>query len=61
MASSVFGQILLKHLWCTDELRAIFCDEKELRAALDPTTYVGLAPKIVDDVLAQVKANGWLN
>ncbi len=35
--------------------------EKELRAALDPTTYVGLAPKIVDDVLAQVKASGWLN
>ncbi len=35
--------------------------EQELRALLDPTTYVGLAPQIVDDVLAQVKASGWLN
>lgn len=34
--------------------------EQELRALLDPTTYVGLAPQIVDDVLAQVKASGWL-
>ena len=35
--------------------------EKELRALLDPATYVGLAPQIVDDVLAQVKASGWLS
>jgi len=35
--------------------------EQELRAALDPTTYVGRAPEIVDEVLAQVKASGWLN
>ncbi len=34
--------------------------EKELHAALDPTTYIGLAPQIVDDVLAQVNASGWL-
>jgi len=34
--------------------------EKELRAVLDPTTYVGLAPQIVDNVLAQVRASGWL-
>ena len=34
--------------------------EQELRAALDPTTYVGRAPEIVDEVLAQVKASGWL-
>ena len=32
----------------------------ELRAALDPTTYVGLAPQIVDRVLAQQRKNGWL-
>ena len=32
-----------------------------LRAALDPTTYVGLAPQIVDNVLAQTRENGWLN
>ena len=25
--------------------------EQELRAALDPTTYVGRAPEIVDEVL----------
>jgi adenylosuccinate lyase len=35
--------------------------EKELREALDPTTYVGRAPEIVDEVLAQVKASGWLD
>jgi adenylosuccinate lyase len=34
--------------------------ETELRAVLDPTTYVGLAPQIVDNVLAQVRASGWL-
>ncbi|HLH87072.1 MAG TPA: adenylosuccinate lyase [Xanthobacteraceae bacterium] len=31
----------------------------ELRALLDPTTYVGLAPEIVDRVLAETKAAGW--
>ena len=33
----------------------------ELQRVLDPTTYVGLAPQIVDDVLAQTRASGWLN
>jgi adenylosuccinate lyase len=33
----------------------------ELRKALDPATYVGLAPQIVDEVLAQTRASGWLN
>lgn len=33
----------------------------ELRKALDPTTYVGRAPQIVDEVLAQQKADGWLD
>jgi adenylosuccinate lyase len=32
----------------------------ELRALLDPTTYVGLAPAIVERVLAQTKAAGWI-
>jgi adenylosuccinate lyase len=32
----------------------------ELRALLDPTTYVGLAPAIVERVLAQTKAAGWM-
>ncbi len=33
----------------------------ELRKVLDPTTYVGLAPQIVDRVLAEAKASGWLD
>jgi adenylosuccinate lyase len=33
---------------------------EELRALLDPTTYVGLAPEIVDRVLAETKAAGWI-
>jgi adenylosuccinate lyase len=32
----------------------------ELRKVLDPTTYVGLAPEIVDEVLAQTRKSGWL-
>jgi adenylosuccinate lyase len=34
---------------------------EELRKALDPTTYVGLAPQIVDGVLAHARASGWLD
>jgi adenylosuccinate lyase len=34
---------------------------EELRKVLDPTTYVGLAPQIVDEVLAQTRASGWIN
>ena len=33
----------------------------ELRKLLDPTTYVGLAPQIVERVLAQTRENGWLD
>jgi adenylosuccinate lyase len=33
----------------------------ELRAALDPTTYVGHAPQIVERVLKEQRASGWLN
>jgi adenylosuccinate lyase len=33
---------------------------QELTALLDPTTYVGLAPEIVDRVLAETKAAGWM-
>ena len=33
----------------------------ELRAALDPTTYIGHAPDIVDRVLEQQKHSGWLD
>jgi len=34
---------------------------EELRELLDPTTYIGLAPQIVDHVLAQTRASGWLD
>jgi adenylosuccinate lyase len=34
---------------------------EELRRALDPETYVGHAPGIVDRVLAETKASGWLD
>jgi adenylosuccinate lyase len=34
---------------------------QELTALLDPTTYVGLAPEIVDRVLAETKAAGWMD
>jgi adenylosuccinate lyase len=33
----------------------------ELQAALDPVTYVGRAPEIVDEVLSRQWASGWLN
>ena len=33
----------------------------ELTAALDPTTYIGRAPEIVDRVLSQQRANGWMS
>jgi adenylosuccinate lyase len=33
---------------------------KELQALFDPTTYVGLAPQIVERVLAETRASGWL-
>jgi adenylosuccinate lyase len=32
----------------------------ELRALLDPTTYVGLAPAIVERMLAETRASGWI-
>jgi adenylosuccinate lyase len=33
----------------------------ELRKTLDPATYVGLAPQIVENVLKQVREDGWLD
>jgi len=33
---------------------------EEVRAVLDPTTYVGRGPEIVDEVLKQQRASGWL-
>ena len=33
---------------------------KSLQSLLDPTTYVGLAPAIVERVLAETRAAGWI-
>jgi len=32
----------------------------ELKAALDPTTYIGRAPEIVDEVVQAQRTSGWL-
>ena len=32
-----------------------------LKALLDPTTYVGLAPEIVESLLDKIRASGWLD
>lgn len=50
-----FEQALMENTRVRDAL-----SEKELRTVLDPVTYVGRAPQIVDEVLAKAKANGWL-
>jgi adenylosuccinate lyase len=51
-----FEQALMRN----DRVRGALSAEA-LHAALDPTTYVGMAPAIVDTVLAKVKASGWLD
>jgi adenylosuccinate lyase len=51
-----FEQVLMQ-----DKRVAAALTKEELAKALDPTTYVGLAPEIVDNVLAQTRASGWLN
>jgi adenylosuccinate lyase len=51
-----FEQALLRNARVAAALPA-----EELRRLLDPTTYVGLAPQIVDKVLADAKASGWLD
>jgi adenylosuccinate lyase len=50
-----FEQALMEHPRIKDALTA-----RELKSLLDPTTYVGLAPAIVDRVLAQTRAAGWI-
>jgi adenylosuccinate lyase len=44
-----------------DQRVAAALTPQELRAVLDPTTYIGLAPQIVDEVLAQTRKSGWLD
>jgi len=50
-----FERALMEH----EKVRGAITPEA-LRAALDPATYVGHAPEIVDRVLAAQRANGWM-
>ncbi|HEX6002680.1 MAG TPA: adenylosuccinate lyase [Burkholderiales bacterium] len=49
-----------RSLLANDRVREAL-DERELGRVLDPTTYVGRAPEIVDGVLARTRASGWLD
>ena len=51
-----FEQALMRNARVAAALTA-----EELRRLLDPTTYVGLAPQIVDNVLAQTRKDDWLD
>jgi adenylosuccinate lyase len=44
-----------------DKRVAAALSSAELRKVLDPTTYVGRAPGIVDEVLEQTRKSGWLD
>ena len=44
----------------TDQRIRKVLTEEELAAVLDPTTYVGLAPELVDQALAVVRESRWL-
>ena len=50
-----FEQALMEHPRVEGALAT-----EELKSLLDPTTYVGLAPAIVDRVLAETRASGWI-
>jgi len=43
MASGVFDSILLKHMWGTDELRAVFNDETRVQKWYDYEAALALA------------------
>jgi adenylosuccinate lyase len=55
------GGISFEQALMQDKRVAAALTPGELRKALDPTTYVGLAPQIVDRVLAETRASGWLD
>jgi adenylosuccinate lyase len=59
MHGQTHGQTLEQALLADPRVRDAL-DAKALKAVLDPTTYVGDAPKIVARVLAETKAEGWL-
>jgi adenylosuccinate lyase len=54
------GMTFQRALMENSQVRAALPAE-ELNSLLDPTTYIGLAPEIVDRVLNEVRASGWLN
>ena len=54
------GVTFEQSLMANQQVREALSTE-ELRKALDPTTYVGHAPQIVERVLTEQRANGWLN
>ena len=54
------GMSFVDSLMRNERVRAALT-QAELEAALDPTTYVGHAPEIVDRVLAEQRASGWLD
>ena len=54
------GGTFEKSLMENPRVRAALSDD-ELKTVLDPSTYIGVAPQIVDHVLAQNRASGWLN
>ncbi len=61
--ASVHGMdrgLTLEQSLCSMPAVAAVMDREALGAALDPTTYVGLAPRIVDRVLERIRASGWL-
>ena len=53
------GLTLEQSLLSMPSIAAVMSRE-ELGAVLDPTTYVGLAPQIVDRVLERTRTSGWL-
>jgi len=55
------GGISFEQALMQDQRVAGALTPEELSKALDPTTYVGLAPRIVDQVLAATRASGWLD
>jgi adenylosuccinate lyase len=54
-ASATFEQALMADAQVKDAIGPA------LPALLDPTTYVGLAPQIVERVLAETRATGWID
>lgn len=55
-AGITFEQALMRDAAVRDAL-----DPSSLRQLLDPSTYAGLAPAIVEAVLERTRASGWLN